>query len=244
MDLSRKKALITGGSRGIGREIALKLASEGADIVINYLRNADAAQEVEKTISKMGVKVLAVKGDISNREDVVKIISQAKEFYGDIDILINNAGITRDNYLVKMSDRDWDSVINSNLNGTYNITRKVIFNMMKRKSGSIVNISSLSGVIGIAGQANYSASKAGIIGLSKALAKEVADFGINVNVVAPGFIHTDMVTALNQNEIVKTIPMKRIGDPWEVAELVSFLVSEKAKYITGQVFKIDGGLSI
>jgi 3-oxoacyl-[acyl-carrier protein] reductase len=244
LDLSRKKALITGGSRGIGREIALKLASEGADIVINYLRNADAAQEVEKTISKMGVKVLAVKGDISNREDVVKIISQAKEFYGDIDILINNAGITRDNYLVKMSDRDWDSVINSNLNGTYNITRKVIFNMMKRKSGSIVNISSLSGVIGIAGQANYSASKAGIIGLSKALAKEVADFGINVNVVAPGFIHTDMVTALNQNEIVKTIPMKRIGDPWEVAELVSFLVSEKAKYITGQVFKIDGGLSI
>ena len=226
MTLAGKVALVTGGSRGIGRAIALTLAEHGADVAINYAGNTAAAEEVKGAIESMG------------RNQVVKEL-------GRLDILINNAGITRDGLLMRMKEADWDAVLETNLKGVYNCSKAVMRTMMKQKSGRIVNMASVVGEMGNAGQANYAAAKAGVIGFTKSLAKEVASRGITVNAVAPGFIATDMTSVLTDEqkaEMARTIPLGRAGQPQDVANAVLFLVSEEAAYITGQVLNVDGGM--
>ena len=240
-----KTALITGATRGIGKQIALTLAQNGYDIAINYRTENDALKETKKQIEEKGVKCLTVQGDVSNFEDCEKFVKEIIEEYGKIDVLVNNAGITKDTLLMRMKKEDFEDVIDTNLVGTFNVTKNVISHMMKARSGRIINISSVVGVAGNAGQTNYSASKAGMIGFTKSLAKEVASRGILVNAVAPGFIETGMTDVLKdeiKEEIAKSIPLKRIGPTQDVANLVKFLAGEDSTYITGQVINVDGGM--
>lgn len=240
-----KVALITGATRGIGKQIALTLAKEGYDIAINYRKENEDLENTKKELAEIGVEVLAVQGDVSNYEDCERFVKQVIEKFGHIDVLVNNAGITRDSLLIRMKEEDFKQVVDTNLGGTFNVTKNVISYMMKAHSGRIINISSVVGVAGNAGQTNYSASKAGIIGFTKSLAKEVASRNILVNAIAPGFIETDMTGVLKEeirNEIAKNIPIKRMGSAEEVAKVVKFLASEDSSYVTGQVINVDGGM--
>lgn len=243
--LKGKCAIITGASRGIGKAIALKLASLGANIVINYRSNEKEALEVENEIKSMGVETLCIKGDISKSDEVENLIAYAKEKFGIIDIMVNNAGITKDTLILRMKEEDFDSVIDVNLKGVFNCLKAITPVMVKQKQGKIINLSSVVGISGNAGQVNYSASKAGVIGMTKSLAKEVGSRGINVNAVAPGYIETDMTEALGdkyKEEMKKNIPLKRLGTANDVAEVVAFLSSESSNYVTGQVIQVDGGM--
>lgn len=245
MSLAGKNALVTGASRGIGRAIAVELAKNGANVAITYVNSKDKAEEVVNEIKGYGVKAIAVKADVSKEEEVLNMVKIVKESIGSIDILVNNAGINRDNLLMRMSTEDWDKVIDTNLKGTYLCSKALIRDMIKKKSGKIINIASVAGVAGNFGQTNYSASKAGVIGFTKSLAKEVASRGINVNAIAPGLIETDMTLALKEDirdSLVKNIPMGRLGTVQDIANIVIFLASEKSNYITGQVINVDGGM--
>lgn len=240
-----KVALVSGGSRGIGRAIALRLARDGYHIGFCYRSDEQAAKQLDMEISELGSRALAVQADVSDRDSVRAFVAAAEDALGPIDVAVTSAGITRDNPLLLMQDEDWDQVVDTNLNGVYHVCRAVIFEMMKRKAGSIVNVSSVAGVYGNATQTNYAASKAGIIGFSRSLAKEVGPYGIRANVVAPGFIETDMTAGLSEKtrkRALESIPLRRLGRAEEVADLVSFLVSEQSAYITGAVFQIDGGI--
>lgn len=240
-----KTALITGATRGIGKQIALCLAQNGFDIALNYRTENDELKNTVKEIESYNVKCLPVKGDVSNFEDCERFIKEIIEEFGKIDVLVNNAGITKDTLIMRMKKEDFEGVIDVNLVGTFNVTKNVISHMMKARSGRIINISSVVGISGNAGQTNYSASKAGIIGFTKSLAKEVGSRGILVNAVAPGFIETQMTQSLKdeiKEEIAKTIPLKRMGTAEDVANVVKFLSSEESSYITGQVIQVDGGM--
>ncbi len=243
--LKDKVAIVTGGTRGIGRAIALKLADHGANIVINYRNSDKEAEELKAILEGKGVKVLTVKCDISNFEDSKNLMDKCKEVFGKIDILVNNAGITKDTLIMRMREEDFDNVIDVNLKGTFNCAKHASAIMLKQRFGKIINMTSVVGIAGNAGQVNYAASKAGVIGLTKSLAKELGSRGITVNAVAPGFINTDMTASLSEKvkeEASKNIPLKRLGDPEDVANLVGFLASDAANYITGQVINVDGGM--
>ena len=245
MLLDGKVALVTGASRGIGRAIAVRLASEGAKVAINYAGNTAKAEEVKAEIEKNGGEAILVQADISSTEAVDAMVEKVVEAFGQIDILVNNAGITRDGLLMRMKDEDFDAVINTNLKGVFYCTKAVSKLMMKKRSGRIINMASVVGLMGNAGQANYAAAKAGVIGFSKSAAKELAARGINVNVVAPGFIATDMTAAMTDKAKEATlagIPLKRMGQPEDVANAVLFLASDYASYITGQIVNVDGGM--
>ncbi|MDD7347676.1 MAG: 3-oxoacyl-[acyl-carrier-protein] reductase [Clostridiales bacterium] len=252
--MDKKTAIITGGSRGIGRAISVELAKSGMNIVINYASNEYAAKKtMEECLREAelsgheGIKIITVKGDISDSSDCEVICNVAIDEFGRIDVLVNNAGITRDSLAMRMSDEDFDAVIKTNLYGPFFMMRQVAKPMMKQKFGRIVNISSVTGLIGNAGQINYAAAKAGLIGMTKSLAREMATRGITVNAVAPGFIDTDMTAALSEdveNSMEDMIPVKRIGSPRDIASAVRFLVSDGAGYITGEVLRIDGGVAI
>lgn len=238
-------ALITGGNRGIGKQIAINLAKSGYDIAIAYRTESEDLENVVKEIEENNVKCLAVKGDVSKYEDCENFVNEVIKEFGKIDVLVNNAGITKDTLLMRMKKEDFESVIDVNLVGTFNVTKNVISHMMKARSGRIINISSVVGVSGNAGQTNYAASKAGIIGFTKSLAKEVASRNILVNAVAPGFIVTSMTDILKdeiKDEIAKNIPLKRMGTTEDVANVVKFLASDESSYITGQVINVDGGM--
>ena len=240
-----KIALITGGTRGIGKQIALTFAKEGYNIALNYRTENEALKNTKKEIEANNVKCFAVQGDVTNFKDCEQFVKQIVEEFGNIDVLVNNAGITRDTLLMRMKEEDFKQVIDTNLIGTFNVTKNVIGNMIKAKNGRIINISSVVGISGNAGQTNYSASKAGIIGFTKSLAKEVASRNITVNAVAPGFIETQMTDVLKEDikeEIAKKIPLKRMGTPQDVANVVKFLASSDSSYITGQVIHVDGGM--
>ena len=245
MQLTDKVALVTGASRGIGRAIALLMAKQGADVVVNYSGSEGAAQETVDAILAMGRKAIKIKANVGNAEEVAAMVEEAHSTFGRIDILVNNAGITRDGLLMRMKDSDWDDVININLKGVYLMTKAVSKIMMKQRSGKIVNMTSVVGVTGNAGQANYSASKAGVIGFTKTCAKELASRGITVNAIAPGFIHTDMTDVLSdkvKEAMVHTIPLGRMAEPDEVSAVAVFLASDMSSYITGQVINVDGGM--
>ncbi len=243
--LSGKVALITGASRGIGKEIAIELSKLGAEVFINYSSSDEKAEEVVNSIKNNGGKAHKLKFDVSKEDSVSSAFEKIIKINGSIDILVNNAGITRDGLLMRMKSEQWDEVLNTNLKGVFLCTKYASKFMMKKRSGNIVNISSVVGIIGNPGQANYSAAKAGVIGFTKTCAKEFASRGINVNAIAPGFIETEMTEKLNTEEIVKAIPLKRLGSCSQIANLVSFLVSSNAgSYITGQTISIDGGMSI
>lgn len=242
-DLTEQVAIVTGASRGIGRAIALALAGEGAKVVVNYASSSSAAEEVVGAISQAGGDAIAIQADVSKLEQVEALVNQTLEKFGRIDVLVNNAGITRDTLLLRMKPEDWQAVIDLNLTGVFLCTRAVSKVMLKQKSGRIINIASISGQMGNPGQANYSAAKAGVIGFTKTVAKELATRGITVNAVAPGFIETDMTHNLKSEEIIKFIPLGRYGKPEEVAGMVRFLAADQAAgYITGQVFNVDGGM--
>jgi len=243
--MNGKTALVTGGSRGIGRAIALKLASMGANVAILYAGNAEAAEKTAADIAAQGVRSLAVQCDVSDFEQVTAAVARVKEALGPVDILVNNAGITRDKLALRMSPEDFDSVLAVNLNGAFHTIRALYADFMRRRSGRIINIASIAGVMGNAGQANYAASKAGVIGLTKSIARELAPRGITCNAIAPGFIETDMTAAMNQDAFEamrKSIPLGRVGQPKDVAELAAFLAGDAAGYITGAVIHVDGGL--
>ncbi len=243
--LSGKVALVTGASRGIGRQIALTLAGYGADVIVNYNGSREKAQEVVSEIERMGRKAAAVQCSVADYEACGKMIEDMLAAFGHIDILVNNAGITRDNLLARMSEEDFDAVIAANLKGTFNTIRHMYRPFLKQKAGRIINLSSVSGLQGNAGQVNYAASKAGVIGLTKSVAKELAARSITVNAVAPGFIDTDMTRAMSdaaREAVLAQVPLKRMGTPEDIAETVAFLASDKASYITGQVISVDGGL--
>ncbi len=241
--LAEHVALVTGASRGIGRATALALASQGAKVVVNYASSSTAAEEVVKTITEAGGNAIALQADVSNSDQVDALIKNTLEKFGRIDVLVNNAGITRDTLLLRMKPEDWQAVIDLNLTGVFLCTRAVSKIMLKQKSGRIINITSVAGQMGNPGQANYSAAKAGVIGFTKTVAKELATRGITVNAVAPGFIATDMTSGLQSEEILKYIPLGRYGEPEEVAGMIRFLAADPAAaYITGQVFNVDGGM--
>jgi len=247
MDLKDKVAVVTGSSRGIGRAIALKLAGLGAKVVVNYRTNAEAAQEVVEAIEALGGQAVAVQADVTDADDAKKLIRAAQATYGGLDILVNNAGTTRDTLLARMSEDDWNLVINTNLKGAFNCTKAAIRPMMKQRHGRIVNITSVAGLAGNPGQANYSAAKAGLVGFTKAVAKEVGSRNITVNAVAPGYIPTDLTASLPQELVEKAIEMTPLGRPGtseEIANAVAFLVSDEASYITGVVLRVDGGLAM
>ena len=241
----RKTVFVTGASRGIGKEVALKYAENGYDVIINYVSDKTDVEALEKKKKKKGADTLILKADVSNPEEVQNVVDKAIEKFGKIDVLVNNAGITRDNLLMRMTEEEFDKVLEINLKGTFLVTKAVTKYMMKKRSGSIINLSSVVGVAGNAGQCNYSASKAGIIGFTKSIAKELASRNIRANAVAPGFIETDMTAVLSDSvkeSIHNQIPLKRMGSAKEVAELIYFLGSEKSSYITGQVINVDGGM--
>lgn len=240
-----KYALVTGGSRGLGRAVCIKLATMGIPVIINYQSNESAAQEVKRLVEEQGVNAELLRFDVGNQQEVDSALSQWEEQHPDdyVAYLVNNAGIRRDNVLFMMPEYDWHSVINTSLNGFYYVTRRLITKMMMRKhGGKIVNMASLSGLKGMPGQVNYSAAKAALIGATKALAQEVAPRSVTVNAVAPGFIESDMTKDLPVDELKKLVPMKRFGKAEEVADLVGFLLSDAASYITGEVISINGGL--
>ena len=241
----RKVALITGGARGIGKEIAKEFAKNGYDLVINYVSDNTDTKQIQQEFENFETKLCLIKADVSNFTSCEEMVKKAIETFGKIDVLVNNAGITKDNLLMRMKEEEFDRVIEINLKGTFNVTKQVIPYMIKKREGSIINVSSVVGVCGNAGQCNYSASKAGIIGFTKSLAKELASRNIRVNAVAPGFIATDMTEVLSdavKENINSQIPLKRMGEASEVAKVVKFLASEDASYITGQVINIDGGM--
>jgi 3-oxoacyl-[acyl-carrier protein] reductase len=241
--LSDRVAIITGASRGIGRATALALAAEGANVVVNYASSSGAAEEVVKAITDAGGNAIALRADVSKLEQVETLLKDTLDKFGRVDVLVNNAGITRDTLLLRMKPEDWQAVIDLNLTGVFLCTRAVSKVMLKQKSGRIINIASVAGQMGNPGQANYSAAKAGVIGFTKTVAKELASRGITVNGVAPGFIATDMTSELKSEEILKYIPLGRYGEPEEVAGMVRFLAADPAAaYITGQVFNVDGGM--
>lgn len=241
--MSEKLALVTGGSRGIGKACALELAKAGYDVIINYAGNVEAANKTVEEIKALGVESEAYRFDVSNAEEVEASIAQIVEKYGRIDVLVNNAGITRDGLFMRMTAENWNAVINTNLTSAYYVSQPVVKVMMKQRSGAIVNMASVVGVSGNAGQANYSAAKAGLIGLTKTLAKELGSRGIRVNAIAPGFINTDMTKDLDTSKFTDFIPLKRLGEPEDIARAVKFLAAD-ATYVTGQVLEVDGGLII
>lgn len=250
MDLTSKIALITGGIKGIGKATALTLASKGANIVLNYRKNSnndEIALKLQKEIESLGVQVLLAKGDISNEEDVKEIFKLIKDHFGRLDILVNNAGITRDNLIIRTKTEDFNQVIDANLKGTFLCMKYASKVMIKQKYGRIISLSSVTGIIGNPGQVNYAASKAGIIGMSKSLAKELGSRHITVNVVAPGFVETDMTKKLDQEyleNMIHHIPLERLGKPEDIAYAVAFLASDEASYITGHVLQADGGMAM
>lgn len=244
MKLAGKVALVTGGAQGIGKAVALLLARNGADIVVSDI-NLEKAEETAKEVQALGRRALATKVDVAAFGDVEKMVEAILTQFGKVDILVNNAGIARDKLILRMTEEDWDAVLNINLKGTFNCTKAVVRHMSKQKSGKIVNIASVVGEMGNAGQGNYAASKAGVIGFTKTIAREFAQRGINVNAIAPGYIETPMTDALSdkvKEELKRLIPMDRLGKPEDVAEAVLFLVSESANYITGQVLNVNGGI--
>jgi 3-oxoacyl-[acyl-carrier protein] reductase len=243
--LTGKVALVTGASRGIGRAIALHLAEAGADVAVNYAGNGQAAEEVVRQIEALGRKAFKFQADVGIAEQAEELVNQVVETFGKIDILVNNAGITRDNLLMRMKEDEFDQVIRTNLKGVFNCIKAATRPMMKQRSGRIINISSVVGTIGNVGQANYVAAKAGVIGLTKAAARELASRGITVNCVAPGFIETDMTGVLPEDlrkQLLAQIPLSRFGQPEEIAKAVRFLASDDASYMTGQTIHIDGGM--
>ena len=245
--LANKTAIVTGGSRGIGRAIAIELAARGASVLVNFNTNGVAAEEVVLKIVNAGGKAAALPGDVAKVADAQALIKAAIEKFGGLDILVNNAGITRDMLIMMMSEESWDAVIDTNLKGSFNCSKAAVRHMMKSRSGRIINITSVSGQIGNAGQTNYSASKAGLIGFTKALAREVAGRNITVNAIAAGYVDTEIwagVPAEMRDAFVKMIPLGRKGTPEEIAYAVAFLASEEAAYITGQVLAVDGGMAM
>lgn len=245
MSLTNKTAVVTGGSRGIGRSICLKLAEQGANVVVNYSGSEQKAKDVVKEIEALGRKAIAVQANVASAEQVDALMKQALETFGSIDILVNNAGITRDNLLMRMKEAEWDDVIDTNLKGVFLCTKAVTRQMMKQRAGRIINISSIVGVAGNPGQANYVAAKAGVIGLTKTTAQELASRNILVNAIAPGFITTEMTDALPEDikeAMLKQIPLAQLGAPEDIANVAVFLASDAAKYITGQTIHVDGGL--
>jgi len=243
--LKNKVAIVTGGTRGIGKAIVLALAKEGVKVAFNYTKSDDRAKEVLKEVKELGSEALSFKFDVRDFNSAKEFTEKVKEYFGGLDILVNNAGIIKDKALMMMEKEDWQEVIDTNLTGYFNLSRSCIVGFLKQKSGDIVNIASVSGVTGTARQVNYSASKAGIIGFTKALAKEVAPYNIRVNAVAPGFIETDMLVGLKpeyKEKLKKFIPRGDFGKPEDVAAAVLFLLSDSARYITGQVLKVDGGM--
>ena len=245
MSLNGKTALVTGASRGIGRAIALRLAEDGANVAVIYAGSADKAEAVVNEITALGVNAKAYQCNVADSAAVNETVKAVTNDLGKIDILVNNAGITRDGLMLRMKDEDFDAVLDTNLKGAFNMIRACYSGFIRKKSGRIINISSVSGIMGNAGQANYSASKAGVIGLTKSVARELASRGITCNAVAPGFIQTDMTENLGYNNpLLNSIPLGRMGKPEDIAAAVAFLASDSAAYITGEVLKVDGGLAI
>lgn len=245
MSLNGKTALVTGASRGIGRAIALRLAEDGANVAVIYAGSADKAKAVVNEITALGVNAKAYQCNVADSAAVNETVKAVTNDLGKIDILVNNAGITRDGLMLRMKDEDFDAVLDTNLKGAFNMIRACYSGFIRKKSGRIINISSVSGIMGNAGQANYSASKAGVIGLTKSVARELASRGITCNAVAPGFIQTDMTENLGDNNpLLNSIPLGRMGKPEDIAAAVAFLASDSAAYITGEVLKVDGGLAI
>lgn len=243
-----KSAIVTGGTRGIGKAIVLELARRGANVAFNYSKSADDAKVLKAEVAALGVKALAAQCDVASTAAAAEFVGQVKEAFGTVDYLVNNAGITRDQLILRMKEEDWDAVIDTNLKGAWNFSKAVLRPMMKNENGgSILNISSISGVVGMLGQSNYSASKAGMIGLTKSLAKEVASRNITVNALAPGMIETEMTQDMNaefREKILAAIPLTRLGSVKEIADIACFLLSDSARYITGQVIQADGGLAM
>ncbi len=245
--LENKVALVTGGARGIGRSITLELAKSGADVAFTYRSSAQLVESLVSELKAMGRRALAIEADATSTSSAAEVVEKVVAEFKRLDILVNNAGITKDNLLLRMSEEDWDSVIRTNLKSVFNYTKAVTRTMIGQRYGRIINISSIVGINGNAGQSNYSASKAGIIGFTKSIAKELASRNILVNAVAPGYIDTDMTSALTEEQkkaITDTIPLKRVAKPEEIAKVVRFLASPDADYITGQVISVDGGMSI
>ncbi|MGD0917858.1 MAG: 3-oxoacyl-[acyl-carrier-protein] reductase [Thermodesulfobacteriota bacterium] len=244
MKLAGKVALVTGGAQGIGRAIAFLLARNGADMAVSDI-NLEKAQDTAKEIEEAGRRAMAIRVDVANSEEVERMVQTILERFGHIDILVNNAGIARDRLILRMTEEDWDAVLNVNLKGTFNCTKAVVKHMSRQRSGKIVSIASVVGEMGNAGQANYSASKAGVIGFTKTIAREFAQRGINANAIAPGYIETSMTDVLpekSKEELKRLIPLDRLGRPEDVAEAVLFLVSETSSYITGEVLNVNGGI--